>query len=435
MSMVGKQGYQETAIGSTPEGWRPSQLMDIADINPNRTKPEADDAEVSFLAMGDVSEDGQVLNRQVRTYQDVAKGFTSFIDNDVLVAKITPCFENGKGALATQLSGGIGFGSTEFHVIRAKGHLALASFLHLHTRSDAFRRLGEKHMVGSAGQRRVSTEFLRKYPIALPPLPEQLKITAILTAVGDKLDVLACQIASTQDLRQGLMQSLFRLGAGRQDSTGRWLPQTEVKDSKVGGIPAGWSVKTIGQVVTVVERPFKMADDQRYRRVTVKRRHGGVKLRDELPGASIKVKSQFLLEAGDFLISERQIVHGACGIVPGYLEGALVSNEYLVLRARDGFDTNYFNYLVQLPKYAKLFFLCSQGVDIEKFLFKPKDWLKKKIPVPPLAEQQRIAHILAAVEAKTEVLQSKQSEYQALKRGLMQKLLTGEWRVKLDEVS
>ena len=164
----------------------------------------------------------------------------------------------------------------------------------------------------------------------------------------------------------------------------------------------------------------------------MRRRHGGVELRDKLPGADIKVKNQFLIETGDFLISERQIVHGACGIVPEHLTGALVSNEYLVLQAKEGFDVTYFKYLVQLLKYAKLFLVCSQGVDIEKFLFKPKDWLKKRIPVPPLAEQQRIAQILATIEEKTNALHSKQSEYQALKRGLMQKLLTGEWRVKLE---
>jgi type I restriction enzyme S subunit len=208
------------------------------------------------------------------------------------------------------------------------------------------------------------------------------------------------------------------------------MPHTEFKDSELGAIPTLWSVKEIGEALSVVERPIKMADDQLYKRVTVKRRHGGVELRDELPGANIKVKNQFLLEKGDFLISERQIVHGACGIVPEHLAGALVSNEYLVLQAKEDFDVTYFNYLVQLLKYAKLFLVCSQGVDIEKFLFKPKDWLKKRVPLPPLAEQQRIAEILATTEEKIDALQSKQSEYQTLKLGLMQKLLTGEWRVK-----
>lgn len=186
--------------------------------------------------------------------------------------------------------------------------------------------------------------------------------------------------------------------------------------------PTGWEMKSIGDVFNVVERAVKMDSEQLYRRVTVKRRHGGIELRDIQRGADIKVKNQYLIKAGDFLISERQVVHGACGIVPPELEGALVSNEYLVLEARKSFDANYFNYLVQLQKYAKLFLLCSQGVDIEKFLFKPQDWLKKEIPVPPFPEQQKIAAILTSVAEKLAVIAHQIEATQTLKRGLMQML-------------
>lgn len=186
--------------------------------------------------------------------------------------------------------------------------------------------------------------------------------------------------------------------------------------------PTVWEVKAIGDVLNVVERPVKMDSDKSYRRVTVKRRHGGIELRDIQLGADIKVKNQYLIKAGDFLISERQIVHGACGIVPSELEGALVSNEYLVLKASKGLDTRYFNYLVQLLKYAKLFLQCSQGVDIEKFLFKPKAWLKKEIPFPPLPEQQKIAAILTTMDDKLEVIARQIAATETLKRGLMQTL-------------
>jgi len=307
-------------------------------------------------------------------------------------------------------------------------------YLFQYLRGDAFTALLDSNSTGTTAKG-IQQKRLVQLPVVVPPIAEQQKIAAVLTAVDDKLKVIARQIEATQALKLGLMQTLFSRGVGTQDATGRWIAHTEFKNSELGAIPARWSVKEIGEALSVVERPIKMADDQLYRRVTVRRRHGGVDLRDELPGADIKVKNQYLLEAGDFLISERQIVHGACGIVPEHLAGALVSNEYLVLQARESFDVTFFNYLVQLLKYAKLFLVCSQGVDIEKFLFKPKDWLKKRIPMPPLAEQQRIAEILATIEEKTNALQRKQSEYQNLKSGLMQKLLTGEWRVKLDSPS
>jgi type I restriction enzyme, S subunit len=189
-------------------------------------------------------------------------------------------------------------------------------------------------------------------------------------------------------------------------------------------LPTGWMLKPIGEVFNVVERPLKTVADQQYRRVTVKRRHGGIELRDVQLGADIKVKSQYLIKAGDFLISERQIVHGACGIVPPDLEGALVSNEYLVLEPGKGLDVRYFNYLMQLQKYAKLFLLCSQGVDIEKFLFKPKDWLKKEIPVPPTLEQKKIAAILTAVDDKLGIIARQIETIQALKQSLMHTLFS-----------
>lgn len=269
-------------------------------------------------------------------------------------------------------------------------------------------------------------------PVLLPPLPEQQKIAAILTTVDDKLDVITRQIEATQTLKLGLMQTLFSRGIGSQDTDGRSVPHAEFKDGELGTFPAAWNVSTIGTLFEVVERGVRMADEQSYRRVTVKRRYGGIELRDELRGGDIKVKSQFALEENDFLISERQIVHGACGIVPNLLAGALVSNEYLVLKARPSVDVRYFNYLVQQLKYAKYFMLCSQGVDIEKFLFKPKDWLKKLVPVPPISEQARIADVLATTDEKLNSLSSKQVELQQVKRGLMQKLLTGEWRVGMD---
>ncbi len=333
----------------------------------------------------------------------------------------------------------------EFHVVRWKGSRALLNqrvlkISHRPGLSDlgflfflVAAAIGKiQDGISATTVKHLSTKDLQSLMAALPPLPEQQKIAAILSAVDDKLDVIARQIEATQTLKRGLMQTLFSRGVGTQDADGRWVPHAQFKDSDLGTIPAAWGVSPIGSLFEVVERAVRMADEQSYRRVTVKRRYGGIELRDELRGSDIKVKSQFALEAGDFLISERQIVHGACGIVPKGLAGALVSNEYLVLKARPSVDVRYFNYLVQQLKYAKYFMLCSQGVDIEKFLFKPKDWLKKPVPVPPVAEQARIADVLATTDEKLNALRAKLDELQQMKRGLMQKLLTGEWRVSVD---
>ncbi|MGA8136858.1 MAG: restriction endonuclease subunit S [Pseudomonas gingeri] len=427
MSLAGKSRYQETTIGWIPEDWSASSLGNEVDSIVGGGTPSKDIADywggdIPWASVKDFV--GTRLNKTADyiTAKAIKESSTNLIPAGTL---ITP----------TRMA----LGRVAFFDCDVAINQDLKAIFPKHSLAKEFlfywfQYNSEKIEGAGTGStvKGIRLEVLREFGLALPSHPEQQKIAAILSSVDDKLDVISRQLTTTKALKQGLMQTLFSRGVGTQDAAGRWVPHTEFKECELGEIPAGWVVKAIGDALEVVERPIKMENDQPYRRVTVKRRYGGVELRDELLGANIKVKNQFLLKAGDFLISERQIVHGACGIVPAPLEGALVSNEYLVLNAKDGFNVTYFNYLVQLLNYSKLFLLCSQGVDIEKFLFKPKDWLKKCIPVPPLVEQQRIAQVLAAVEEKIKTLQSKDSEYQTLKRGLMQKLLTGEWRVKLD---
>src|SRR5580692_12415557 len=100
--------------------------------------------------------------------------------------------------------------------------------------------------------------------------------------------------------------------------------------------PEGWRRTTFGEVLEVVERSTKLAPDATYKLLTAKRNRGGIALRGELLGREILTKTQFEAKAGDFLISRRQIIHGACGVVPNELDGAVVSNEYSTLRTRAG---------------------------------------------------------------------------------------------------
>lgn len=439
MSVVGKPGYKETAVGWIPQEWHLGKLADFVaalqagvSVNAAETETGCIDDQVGVLKTSAVL-GGRFFAHQHKVVvpEDVDRVASPVLADRVVISRMnTPALVGESG-----------------YVPAAQPHLFLPDRLWQTVPSDrphsqrwlsywlqlpAIKNLIAAGATGTSNSmKNISKDVLLTLPAPHTPYPEQQTIAAILTAVDDKLNLIARQISATQTLKQGLMQTLFARGVGTPDTQGRWHPHTHLQDTELGRIPAGWSVLAIGEALEVVERPFAMNAQTRYRRVTVKRRHGGVELRDELPGAEIKVKNQYLLEAGDFLISERQIVHGACGIVPAELAGALVSNEYLVLKARSNFDVRYFNYLVQLLRYAKLFLICSQGVDIEKFLFKPKDWLKKLIPVPPMVEQQEMVNALSALEDKEVALTTKQTHYQSLKRGLMQKLLTGEWRVKV----
>lgn len=437
MSLVGKPGFRETSVGWIPEDWQPSTLGDAAHINPCRTKPESDEDEVSFLAMGDVSEDGRVITRQVRIYREVSKGFTSFIDDDVLVAKITPCFENGKGALVTNLIGGIGFGSTEFHVVRARPERAIPSFLNLHTRSDGFRRLGERNMVGSAGQKRVPTEFLREYPLALPPLPEQQKIAAILSAVDDKLDVIARQIEATQTLKRGLMQTLFSRGVGTQDADGRWVPHAELKDSELGAIPAGWDVKPLEALAHSITVGIATSTTEHYVQDGVPLiRNQNIKedfldMSDLLQiSAEFDAKNKSKRVEGGDILTVRTGYPGVSCVVPDGL-GRLQTFTTLITRpnrqlVNAHFVSRYFN----SPQGKGL--MLHQAAGGAQQNINAGNLKKLLVPVPSISEQERIAAVLAALDEKLRSLSSRSEHCQNLKRGLMQKLLTGEWRVSVD---
>jgi type I restriction enzyme S subunit len=176
-------------------------------------------------------------------------------------------------------------------------------------------------------------------------------------------------------------------------------------------------------------RPIKLADDKEYDLVTVKRSRGGVVPRERLLGKNISVKSQFRLNVGDFLISKRQIVHGACGIVPASLDGTIVSNEYAILTARPTIDLKFLNYLAHSIYFQQTCFHSSIGVHVEKMIFKLDRWLKWKFNLPPLHEQQRIAEILSTWDQAIEKVEVLIANAKSQKKALMQSLLTGKVRL------
>lgn len=191
------------------QAWQRVRLQDIALVNPKKPNDLCANTTVSFVTMSDVSETAQIVGKQNQPYSEVRTGYTSFQDNDVLVAKITPCFENGKGALVQNLTNGVGFGSTEFHVLRADTTQALPEFIYYHTISDEFRGRGRASMVGSAGQKRVRTHFVKSYSLMLPPLHEQRRISDILRACDTEISLLAQKRDALERQKKGLMQQLL----------------------------------------------------------------------------------------------------------------------------------------------------------------------------------------------------------------------------------
>ena len=196
-------------IGADEKGWGLTTLGECCFLNPKRDKNVSDDVEVSFVPMPAVSETGIIDCSNIKYYADVKKGFTYFIENDVLFAKITPCMENGKGAIAQGLSNGIGVGSTEFHVLRPIENISNSYWLYVITKFDAFRKAARMVMTGTGGQLRVPIGFLAEYPISLPPIELQNTFELIVRQSDKSKFEIKKAIENISNLMKSLMQQDF----------------------------------------------------------------------------------------------------------------------------------------------------------------------------------------------------------------------------------
>lgn len=164
-------------------GWQIKRLGDVCEIKPPKAEARervSSNALVSFAPMEDLGINRKFLNAsQLKPLASVVGSYTYFANGDVLLAKITPCFENGKLGIAADLSNGIGFGSSEFIVLRPSLILD-KEFLYYYLARPEFRTEGAARMGGAVGQQRVPKEFIGSYPIPVPPLPEQHRIVGIL---------------------------------------------------------------------------------------------------------------------------------------------------------------------------------------------------------------------------------------------------------------
>ena len=197
--------------GTDPFGYGKVKLGECCEINPKKTKNTRldDGVEVSFVSMSSISEKGEIDPSDIRKYEAVKKGFTYFAENDVLFAKITPCMENGKGAIAKGLMNGIGFGSTEFHVLRSTHDLSNPYWIYTITSFKTFRKNAESNMTGSAGQRRTPASFLEGYEISLPPIELQNQFATFVAQVDKSKFAVQKSLKKTQLLFDSLMQEYF----------------------------------------------------------------------------------------------------------------------------------------------------------------------------------------------------------------------------------
>lgn len=202
-----------------PATWRWSRLLDIGEISPRNEAP--DDQVTAFVPMSGVPQLHRApIVAETRRWSEIKKGYTHFANGDVVLAKITPCFENGKAAVVENLPGdaGIGAGTTELQVFRPIHSGVLPGYVYLFLRSPLFMVEGEKNMTGTAGQKRVSTDYFATRAFPLPPTEEQSRIVAKVDELMALCDRLEAQQQERRKLQNTLRQSTLQALASAQST-------------------------------------------------------------------------------------------------------------------------------------------------------------------------------------------------------------------------
>lgn len=213
---------EENYIGIN--SWKTLELNQVCTVNPKKTdtKNLPDNLEVSFFPMTSLSEIyGEITMPQVRKLKEVRSGYTNFLEGDVVFAKITPCMENGKSAIIGKLVNGIGYGTTEFYVLRCGKELFNRYLYHI-VRNRTFRDEAQAVMSGAVGQQRVPKEFMETYRINLPSKPEQIEIVRILDSffAKERKAKELCSVLDKIDLiKKSILARAFRGELGTNDPT------------------------------------------------------------------------------------------------------------------------------------------------------------------------------------------------------------------------
>ena len=396
------EGYQRAGAKIIPYNWGIRQMGEVCVVNPAR--PQMIPDIVSFLAMADVSEDAKIVRQKQIRCSEANNGFSCFCRGDILIAKITPCFENGKGAYTATLETSVGFGSTEFHVLRCRID---PEFIFFHTVSFEFRKRLEAEMTGTAGQKRVQAESIAKYRIAVPPIIEQRKIAAILTTQDKVIELKEKCLAEKQRQKKYLMQQLL---------TGR---------KRLPGFSGEWTfpkAKEIFQSVSDKDHNGDLA-------VLSSTQDRGIVPRNEVD-IDIKYDACSLVNykkvtKGNFVISLRSFQGG----IEYSTYTGLVSPAYTVLASRQEISAEYYKQFFKSVDYINRLNVAVYGIRDGKQI-SYGDFGRLRIPYPPIKEQIAIAEVLTAADREIDLLRQEIEQEKQKKKALMQLLLTGIVRVK-----
>ncbi len=241
------EGYRMTELGVLPENWGVAHLADVAEFSKKERGADITGS-IPFIPMTLLPESGlYVDNWEDRTREEVRSG-VYFRDGDLLLAKITPCLENGKQGIARGIPGGWGYATTEVYPIH--GTSVLTEYLAYYLRHQPVRNHLVDRMEGSTGRQRLPKSVVENLPIPLPPLPEQRAIAHVLSTVQRAREATEAVIAATRELKRSLMRHLFTYGPVPVDQ----VAGVRLKETEIGLVPEDWKLETLR---TLLREPLR----------------------------------------------------------------------------------------------------------------------------------------------------------------------------------
>ena len=431
-----------------PQGWIRAALGEVCVINPKHQKGVVTDSDlVSFVPMADVDHiTGTICGKQTRPYGQVRKGFTHFADGDVLFARITPCMENGKVAVARGLANGLGCGTTEFLVLRPLAG-TLPEYVYHYLRQESLRRAAAANMSGTAGQLRVPTEYIKSVELPLPPLPEQRRIEAKIEALFEESRTAREALDRIPPLLKKFRQAVLA-AAFRGDLTWDWREQNlnvepassllarivtqghrktieapRAANAKSPGrsparvqglpeLPRGWEWCTLEQctnLITKGESPKWQGFQYEPEGVPFVRSENVLWGMLELAGVA-RVPEGFhhklarsALRPNDVLINLVGASIGRCAIVPPELHEGNVNQAVAVIRTTDALSPIYLLYLLLSPRMQAV--IQGKKVEVARPNISLGDLRGLLIPLAPRLEQQGIATVVNSLFARAAAIE------------------------------
>lgn len=404
---------------SFPATWATARVTDVCTLNPGLAPEDRPDAatEVTFVPMSAVDQTaGAIVASEVRLFDEVGKGYTAFRESDVLFAKVTPCMENGKAAVVPPVRNGLGFGSTEFHVLRA-GDSILPEYLFHFIRQQAFRERAASAFVGTGGLQRVPADFFSRIHLPLPTLPEQKRIVDVLR----QAEAIRKAKQSVSDQVDALVRTAYweHFGASYTENGLRDAVRIAdcVAESRYG-----------------VSEAMEETGSHAVLRMNSLTTSGWLDLSD-LKYASLSRKDVEATELkdGDLLFNRtnsRELV-GKCAIWRD-TPGAFSFASYLVrLRLKPGVLPE-FLWATLNSAYGKYRLLNAAKQAVSMANVSPTDLSRIAIPLPPLPLQERFSALVKRIETLRTQMLGKLAAFDELQNVVRQRAFLGElteqWR-------